>query len=213
MIGRLKPNVTATQAVSDAKHVAEETIGLVVFTGLLCGLVPAFAAARTSMNETLKKGGRTGSSGTGNARSRSGLVVVQIAVAMVLLAAAGLLLRSFEKMRNVDLGFRPDHTLVASYSLPQKQYATQTSVDRFNGELLRRLQQSPGVRSVGLTSFLPASGNNSNSGFFAEGSIVPNGSLNLATTVQVEGTTSRPWAFGCCAHACLRLTTELERKL
>jgi len=162
-------------------------LGLAVLTGLLCGLVPAFTAVRTSMNEALKEGGRTGSSGAGNAQLRSGLVIAQIAVAMVLLTAAGLLLRSFENMRNVDLGFRPDHTLVASYSLPQRQYATQASIDQFNGELLRRLQQLPGVKSAGLTSFVPASGNTTNSGFYAEGSVVPKGSLNLATTVQVQG--------------------------
>ncbi len=111
------------------------------------------------MNETLKEGGRTGTPGGGHARLRSALVVGEIAIALVLLVASGLLLRSFEKMRAVDLGFRPDHTLAASYSLPQKQYATQASVNEFNDELIRRLQQLPGVKSVGLTSFLPASGN------------------------------------------------------
>ena len=65
------------------------------------------------------------SAGGGHARLRSALVVAEIAIALVLLAASGLLLRSFEKMRSVDLGFRPDHVATASYSLPQKQYSTQ----------------------------------------------------------------------------------------
>src|SRR6202020_2603342 len=133
------------------------------------GLAPAFAAIRTSVNNALKEGGRTGTAGGGHARLRSALVISEIAVALVLLAASGLLLRSFEKMREVDLGFQPDHTLAASYNLPRKQYATQSAVDEFNHELLRRLQQLPGVKSVGMTSFLPASGNNSNSVFVAEG--------------------------------------------
>ncbi len=161
---------------------------LAVVTGLVCGLAPAFAALRTNVNETLKEGGRTGSAGSGHARLRSGLVVGEIAVALMLLAASGLLLRSFEKMRAVNLGFRPEHVLAASYSLPQKQYATQASVDGFNDELIRRIQQLPGVRSVGLTSFLPASGNNGNSIFIAEGYVAPKGAnMNLATLDSVAG--------------------------
>ncbi len=96
-------------------------LALAVMTGVVCGLAPAFAAIRTSVNDTLKEGGRTGTSGGGHARLRSALVVGEIAVALVLLAASGLLLRSFEKMRQVNLGFQPDHTLVASYGLPRSR--------------------------------------------------------------------------------------------
>jgi putative ABC transport system permease protein len=161
---------------------------LAMLTGVVCGLAPAFAALRTGVNETLKEGGRTGTPGGGHARLRSTLVVGEIAVALTLLVASGLLLRSFEKMRAVNLGFRPDHVLSASYSLPQQQYATQAAVDEFNGELIRRVQQLTGVNSVGLTSFLPASGNNSNTAFVPEGYVPPAGAnLSLATPVQVQG--------------------------
>jgi predicted permease len=163
-------------------------ITLAVITGIVCGLAPAFAALRTSVNETLKEGGRTGTAGGGHARLRSALVVGEIAIALTLLVASGLLLRSFEKMRAVDLGFRPDHVLTASYSLPQKQYATQAAVDGFNHELIRHLRQLPGVKFVGLTSFLPASGGDSNTVFEAEGYVAPKGAaMNLATKVIVEG--------------------------
>src|SRR5207248_617733 len=111
---------------------------LAVLTGIACGLAPAFAGLRTKVNDTLKEGGRTGTHGGGHARMRSALVVGEIAIALVLLATCGLLLRSFQKMRDVNLGFRPDHTLIAGYSLPQKQYSTQTQVDGFNDALLRR---------------------------------------------------------------------------
>jgi putative ABC transport system permease protein len=169
-------------------QVVSFAIILAVLTGVVCGLAPAFAALRTSVNDTLKEGGRTGSAGSGHARLRSALVVGEIAVALVLLVASGLLLRSFEKMRAVDLGFRPDHVLAAAYSLPQKQYATQPAVNEFNDELIRRLQQLPGVKSVGLTSFLPAAGNNSNSTFVAEGYVPPQGAgMNLATAMTVQG--------------------------
>ncbi len=168
--------------------VASFAIILGVLTGIVCGLAPAFAALRTSVNETLKEGGRTGSAGGGHARLRSALVVGEIAIALMLLVASGLLLRSFEKMRNVDLGFRADHVLVASYSLPDKQYATQAAVDGFNDELVRRVQHLPGVKSAGLSSFVPASGSNSNTTFVVDGYAPPPGaSMNLARLVTVEG--------------------------
>jgi predicted permease len=104
------------------------------------------------------------------------------------LTASGLLLRSFEKMRSVDLGFRPEHVTTAAYSLPQKQYATQPAVNAFNDELLRRLRQLPGATGVGLTSLLPASGSNNNQGFVVEGYTPPKGAnMNLATVAQVTG--------------------------
>ena len=157
-------------------------------TGVLCGLIPAFASIRTNVNDMLKEGGRTGSAGGGHARLRSALVIAEIAVALVLLTASGLLLRSFEKMREVDPGYRPDHTLTASYSLPRNHYATQASVDAFDHELRRRLEQLPGVSSVALTTFLPASGNDGNGAFVAEGYVAPKDSgMDLGTKVYVEG--------------------------
>jgi predicted permease len=161
---------------------------LAVVTGFVCGLAPAFAALRTNVNETLKEGGRSGSAGGGHARLRSALVVAEIAIALILLTASGLLLRSFEKMRSVDLGFQPDHIATASYSLPQKQYSTQPSVDAFNKELLLRLRQAPGAQAVGLTSFLPASGNNNNQAFVPEGHVPAKGeNMSLATSGIVMG--------------------------
>ena len=161
---------------------------LAVVTGLLCGLAPAFAALRTNVNGTLKEGGRSGTVGGGHARLRSTLVVAEIAIALVLLAASGLLLRSFDKMRSVDLGFHPDHVATASYSLPQKQYSTQPAIDAFNDDLLRRLRQLPGVQAAGLTSFLPASGGNGNEAVVADGYVPPPGEpLNLATPAAVIG--------------------------
>jgi putative ABC transport system permease protein len=183
----LPETLPRTNEISLDWQVVLFAIVLAVLTGIVCGLAPAFAALRTSVNETLKEGGRT-STAAGHARLRSALVVGEIAVALALLVASGLLLRSFEKMRAVDLGFRPDHVLAAAYSLPQKQYATQVAVDEFNHELVRRLQQLPGIKSVGLTSFLPASGNNSNNAFVPEGYVPPSGAnLNIATPVQVLG--------------------------
>jgi len=162
-------------------------LGLAVVTGVLCGLIPAIAAARTGVNEALKEGGRTGTSGSGHARLRSALVIAELAVALVLLTASGLLLRSFEKLRSVDLGFRTDHTLTASYGLPYQQYSTQAAVDAFDAALLSKLRQLPGVQAVGVTTLLPDSGANSNTVFVPEGYVLPKGGMNMAWPPQVIG--------------------------
>jgi len=163
-------------------------LGLALSTGFLCGLAPAFAAIRTSVNETLKEGGRIGTSGSGHARLRSALVVAEIAVALTLLTASGLLLRSFERMRDVKLGFRPENTLAALYVLPHQQYRTQSAIDEFTKTLLNDLEQLPAVTAVGITSFLPAAGNNWGISFTVEGYVPARGAgLNMATTSLVEG--------------------------
>jgi len=187
-VSLLPERLPRIQEIRLDRQVVLFAIALSVLTGIVCGLAPAFAALRTNINETLKEGGRAGTAGAGHVWLRSALVTGEIAVALVLLAASGLLLRSFEKMLSVDLGFRPDHVLTASYSLPQKHYATQPAVDEFNHELIRLLRQLPGVKFAGMTSFLPASGGNSNTVIDAEGCAAPkSGVMNLATQVEVEG--------------------------
>jgi putative ABC transport system permease protein len=159
-----------------------------ILTGFVCGFVPALAAAHASVNEALKEGGRTGSAGSGHARLRSTLVVAEIAVALVLLIASGLLLRSFEKLRDINLGFHGDHTLTAAYNLPQRQYSTQAAIDSFNDALLTKLEQLPGVEAVGVTTQLPASGSNGNGAFLAQGYVAPkDAGLDLAWPSQVIG--------------------------
>lgn len=161
---------------------------LAFLTGVLCGLVPALAASKTGVNETLKEGGRTGSAGGGHARLRSALVIAEVAVALVLLTASGLLLRSFEKLREVNLGFRTDHLLTANYGLPQRQYATQASIDAFNSALLADLHKLPAVKAVAVTSNLPAAGNFNNSAFVAENYVPAKGEgLSLSWPSEVLG--------------------------
>ena len=127
---------------------------LALLTGALCGLAPGFTALHTNVYASLKEGGRSGSASGAHARLRSVLVVAEIAIALVLLCAAGLLLRSY-MVNNVDHGFQPGHITIAAYALPQKEYPTQARVDAFNGQLLLRLGQLPGVPSVGLTDGVP----------------------------------------------------------
>jgi putative ABC transport system permease protein len=163
-------------------------LGLVLLTGCLCGLIPAVAAARTDVNDALKEGGRTGSAGAGHARLRSALVIAELAVALVLLTASGLLLRSFEKMRSVDLGLRTDHMLTAHYNLPRQQYNTQAEIDSFNLQLRSKLEQLPGVQAVGMTTLLPVAGQDVRATFTPEGYIPPKSAgLNLAWATELVG--------------------------
>ena len=163
-------------------------LALGVITGMVCGLVPAFAALRTNVSANLKEGGRSGSEGGGHARLRATLVVAEIAIALVLLTASCLLLRSFEKMRSVDLGYRPEHVTTASFGLPQKQYSQQSQVDTFNRELLLRLNALPGVTASGTTTQLPSTGVTNSQTFVVEGFTPAKGAaMNLATVSYING--------------------------
>ena len=184
----LPESLPRVNEISLSWQVVAFALGLAILTGLVCAFAPAFAAIRTNVNSNLKEGGRTGSAGGGHARLRSTLVVAEIAIALVLLTASGLLLRSFDKMRAVDLGFTPQHVTTASYSLPQQQYSKQPQIDTFNRELLLKLNQLPGVQSVGITSMLPSQGANNNQTFVVDGYVPPPGAaMNLATVSQVYG--------------------------
>jgi predicted permease len=106
---------------------------------------------------------------------RSILVVSQLAIALVLLVASGLLLRSFDKLRKVDLGFHADHLLTANFGLPHSQYSTQQAVDSFHEELASRLHQLPGVQAVGFVNTLPATGQDDVGAMVPEGYVSPKG--------------------------------------
>lgn len=187
-ISLLPDTLPRISSISLDWQVVAFALALALLTGLLCGIVPAFAASRTRVNEALKEGGRTGTSGSGHARLRSALVIAELAVALVLLTASGLLLRSFDKLRSVNLGFRADHTLTAAYSLPKQQYSTQAAIDAFNTSLRAKLEQLPGVTAVGATSILPAIGFEYRATFTPEGYIPPKGAgLNLAWVPSVMG--------------------------
>ncbi|HEX7962668.1 MAG TPA: ABC transporter permease, partial [Terriglobales bacterium] len=124
----LPESMPRVDSITIDSTVAAFALLVAIFTGGLCSLAPAFAALRTNLIESLKEGART-AGGASHAWLRSALVVSEIAIAMVLLTAAGAFLRSFQKMLAVDPGFRPEHVLVASFRLPLNQYPTETSAD------------------------------------------------------------------------------------
>jgi putative ABC transport system permease protein len=131
------------------------TAAITLSTGMLFGLAPALQAARPDLSVALTEGGRGGSAGIGRQRFRRGLVVSQIALALVLVAAAGLLIQSFARMRGVDPGFVPEHLLTARIELSPVRYETNQQIRAFYQRLVRRLETIPGVRSAAAVKALP----------------------------------------------------------
>ena len=128
-------------------------IALAAITGF--GLAPALLAARSDMQRDLKEGaGQSGSSG-GRVRARSFLVGAEIALAMVLVVAAGLLVRSLASMTSIDPGFQTAHLLKAEVSLPRYQYSTPQQWTAFSHTLMERIQAQPGLKESALAVPLP----------------------------------------------------------
>ena len=123
-------------------------------TGILFGLAPALHAAKTGINQMLRSGAR-GVGSPGANRTRNGLVVVELALAMVLLIGAGLLARSFSKLISVDPGFNPDRVVTFKVSLPDAKYPREPQVRAFVARALDELRQLPGTQSVGATFMRP----------------------------------------------------------
>ena len=148
-------------------------------TGILFGLAPLFQARRENANETLKQGARV-VQGV-QSRIRDGLVVAQVAIAVVLLTGAGLMAKSFWNLVHVSPGFRTEHILTARVSLPGSRYPDVQRVAAFQGELLERVRSVPGVQSAGLTAYLPLGGADNGWAFFIEGRPpLPTGTYNMA---------------------------------
>ena len=138
------------------------SVGLSLLTGVLFGLAPALQLARTDPGQTMKEGAR-GTSALGRSLRR-GLVVVEIALAVVLLVGAGLMLRSFDRMRSVDLGFRPEHVLTARVALWGEAYRQPATRAAFFRQLIERIEAQSGVQGAGSvgTVFLSATPNSTN---------------------------------------------------
>jgi putative ABC transport system permease protein len=133
------------------------TLTVAMLTALVFGLVPAMRAARKDLNQPLRDSGK-GTSGTRHGRLRDTLVVMEVALSLTLLVAAGLLMRSFVALREVHLGLQPDHLLVARLPLPVERYKTAEQVAGFYRPLLQRLKALPGVVDATETSTLPPYG-------------------------------------------------------
>jgi predicted permease len=146
---------------------------LSVITGVATGLVPAFASSRGDVNSGLKQAGRSATSGRGQQRVRSALVILEAALAVVLTVSAGLLVRSFVSILSTDPGFQVEHLLTLQLTIPPKYNGTEQRRTMY-ADLEARLRAIPGVTDVGGTTRLPL------------------GSTNVSTKINIEGRSVPP---------------------
>ena len=148
------------------------TLLVSLLTGTVFGLVPALQSSRPDLNESLKEGGRSASAGRSRHRVRRTLVVAEVALALVLLIGAGLMIRSFLRLSDVNLGFRLDHVLTMQVSLPLSKYPGAQQMTAFYQQVIERLRALPGVQAVGAATHFPMQNAWGNS-FVIEGRPVP----------------------------------------
>jgi putative ABC transport system permease protein len=135
------------------------TVVVSVLVGVLFGLAPALEASRVNLVETLKESTRSVVTASGWRRAlRDGLVIAEIAISLSLLVGAGLLLRSFARMRSSDIGVHTENVLTAAMALPNTKYATLPDRRAFFDQLLARLQDLPGIEDAALAQTLPLEG-------------------------------------------------------
>ncbi|MGB8476973.1 MAG: ABC transporter permease [Candidatus Acidiferrum sp.] len=148
------------------------TFGVSLLTGFFFGFAPAWHIARTDLRETLNEAGRGTSAAGGSRLVRSGLVVSELALAVLLLVGAGLLIRSFSRLLEVSPGFQTQHLLTMEISLPEKAYPDGAPVQNFFKQLMAKVKTVPGVQASGAVSQMPLSDSySSGSVFFADTSI------------------------------------------
>ena len=176
IVALIPPSFPA-QAITDVSidgRVLAFALAIAVLTGIAFGLVPALSLSRGALHDTLKEGGRSGSAATrATGRLRSALVVAELSLAIVLLAGAGLMIRSFTALRHVPLGFEPERAFMAQVSIPTRKYRSDTSQIEFFRALEARVASMPGVQAVGAISFLPLTGDRSASDFSVPGRPAP----------------------------------------
>jgi putative ABC transport system permease protein len=149
-----------------------------VLTGVIFGLAPALQVPATALHDVLKDTARGSTAGKSRNWIRGGLVVAEIAFACVLLVSAGLLVRSFLRVLDVNLGFRPEQAFTIRVD-PDASYSTQAKQNAYFDEVLRRVRAIPGVAAAGLTDALPL-GRNRTWGAPAKGQVYPRGKFPVA---------------------------------
>ncbi|MGB7921790.1 MAG: ABC transporter permease, partial [Pyrinomonadaceae bacterium] len=171
MLVSLSPeDLPRVKEVSIDPRVLSFTLLISVLTGIVFGLAPALSAiSRGDLNETLKEGGRNTGAATGHNRMRSLLVVAEVALSLVLLVGAGLLIKSFLRLSQVETGFNATSVMTMRLGLQQAKYADATKRAAFYQQLLERARSLPGVEAAGVISELPLSGQNNDTYFQIEG--------------------------------------------
>jgi putative ABC transport system permease protein len=183
----LPESMPRVDSITISAPVAGFALLLALVTGALCSLAPGFVALRTNLTGSLKEGGRTGAGGANHSWLRSGLVVAEIAIALMLMTLCGAFVRSYQKMLAVDPGFQPEHVLVAGFQLPMNQYPTDKSVDRFRRAVLERLKGKPGLVAAGISDTLPATNSSGAAAYTVEGRPTAGWKLKFASFEVVYG--------------------------
>jgi predicted permease len=162
-------------------------LALSLLTGLVFSIVPALQAASASLNETLKQGGRSGVGGQGR-HMRDGLVILEVAAALVLLVAAGLMLKTLARLRAVDIGFRSDHLLTMRTVLPNPKYAAPQGRLAYYDRVLEGVRALPGVEGAAFGSLLPFLSIGNTQGFQVEGRPPDAGDVDVKDALFRSGT-------------------------
>ena len=149
------------------------TSALAVVTGLIFGVVPALSVIRGNTASLLKDDGTRGSASRSTGLMRTSLVVAETAFALMLLVGAGLLVKSFARLQDVDPGFSTENVLTAQIALPASRYPDPPAIRAFWERLLDRTRQMPGVSAVGLTSNVPFNGSVSSGSYSIVGYTPP----------------------------------------
>ena len=156
-------------AMSIDPQVIAFTMLLIVVVGLGVGVIPVIAMRRANMAQVIREEGRSGTQGRGPRLMRRVLVTSQVAFALMLLIGAGVLLASFERVLNINPGYRVDHVLTGTISMPASRYKDDAALQAAQTRILERLRALPGVEAAGMTTTLPFSGSYSDSVILAEG--------------------------------------------
>jgi predicted permease len=158
---------------ADAIHVDGAALGftllLTVFCGMFAGLLPAMAATRHELLGSLKEDTRTMAGGQGRARLRKVLLTAEVCLTVVLLVGGGLMLKSFSRLRSVDLGCTTENVLTMSFTLPETKYQSDAQRAEFFAELLRGTRAVQGVKQASVVSVLPGAGHFTDNTFKIEG--------------------------------------------
>ena len=166
-------NIPRASEVGIDGRVMVFTLVVSMLTAILFGLIPALQTSKIDLQGALKEGGR--GSTAGNPLVRRVLVVVEVALALVLLVGAGLMIKSFIRLQNVDPGFDPKNVLTAEVSLPAFKYRERVQISSFFQQVIEQIKNSPGVESVGAITGLPLTGSGWSGSFNIEGRTVAPG--------------------------------------
>ncbi|MBI3667917.1 MAG: ABC transporter permease, partial [Acidobacteria bacterium] len=161
------------------------TLAISLLAGILFGLTPAWLTSRADLHESLKEGGRSATIGFHRQRTRGLLVVSEVALALMLLVASGLMIRSFLRLGQVNPGFDPQNVLTMQLALPSSKYAKSPQMAAFFQTLVERVSSLPGVESAGAVSDLPFSGSGGSASFDIEGHPVPPGEPGPHADIRV----------------------------